>query len=165
MDIRIATVDDAAPLAALLDEYMTELWARTWAGKLPQLVADLAAGRVRAALCDAGFIAWNDDYDLHHCVRGASLCDLFVRRSARGRGVAPALIAFACREIQATGGVFLRGTAVASAVKLYARVGWGWDCREVTLGGRAFRAIAALAGASPRELVRGLPDPAWNHEP
>jgi hypothetical protein len=33
------------------------------------------------------------------------------------------------------------------------------------LGGRAFRTVAANAGATPREIVRGLPKPEWNQEP
>jgi GNAT superfamily N-acetyltransferase len=168
MHVRIASADDLPLFAELLDACMLELFSKRWSGTIDHLAADLAAGVVQIAIAGdrepIGFVAWAPAYDLHHCVRGGEICDLYVRPSARGRAVAPALIAFACRQVELDGGIFIRGTAVANAVPLYARVAWGWDCREIILGGRAFRTVADLAGASPRELARGLPDPAWNHE-
>jgi GNAT superfamily N-acetyltransferase len=165
MQIRLAISADLPRVAELIAAGMRELYDRPWGGTVERLAADVAAGRVTIAVAgDLGYIAWAPAYDLHHTVRGGEVDELYVAPARRGRGVAPQLIAFACAEIERAGGVFLRGTAVASAAALYDRVAWGWNCREVTIGGRAFRTIAALAGASPRAIVRGLPDPRWNHE-
>jgi GNAT superfamily N-acetyltransferase len=147
---------------------MSELFRKPWGGHVDQLSADMTAERVHIAVAiesgePCGFIAWSDDYDIHHCVRGASVCELYVDPRRRGAGIAAQLVAFACRQVSDGGGAFLKGTAVPSAVKLYDRVAWGWDCREMIVGGRAFRALAKLAGARPREIARGLPDPASNH--
>jgi hypothetical protein len=36
---------------------------------------------------------------------------------------------------------------------------------EYTVSGRAFRHLADLSGKSVREVIRELPEPAWNSEP
>jgi hypothetical protein len=36
---------------------------------------------------------------------------------------------------------------------------------ESYVSGRAFRRLAELSGESLREIVKGLPDTAWNYEP
>jgi GNAT superfamily N-acetyltransferase len=164
VDVRLATADDLPHVATLIDAGMVELYRRRWGGTVARLAADLAAGRLAIAIAgDAGYIAWQPAYDIHHAIRGGEVDELYVAPARRGHGVAAQLVAFACGEIARDGGAFLRGTAVASAAPLYDRVASGWDCREVCLGGKAFRTFAALAGASARAIVRGLPDPAWNH--
>jgi GNAT superfamily N-acetyltransferase len=168
--IRPATRSDLEPVGAMIDACMVELFDRRWSGTVDRLAADLDAGRVAIAIAIAGdrlvgFIAWNSDYDLHHCVRGGTVCELYVDPTCRARGVAAQLVAFACGDIRRGGGVFLKGTAVRAAAPLYDRVAWGWDCREVILGGRAFRTFADLAGAPARAIVSGLPARAWNDEP
>jgi GNAT superfamily N-acetyltransferase len=167
--VRLADSEDIEDAGRMIGACMTELFGKRWSGTTARLAADLSAGRVRIALAVAerpiGLIAWNDDYDIHHCVTGGTTCELYVEPAYRGRAIAAKLIAFACREIERGGGVFIKGTAVASAAPLYDRIAWGWDCREVILGGRAFRTLAGLVDATPRQLVRSLPDPAWNHEP
>jgi GNAT superfamily N-acetyltransferase len=166
--IHTAAPVEAGVIGTLIDACMVELYQRRWNSTPGVLAADLDVGRLCVAIATRGepigLIAWAPAYDIHHCVRGGEIAELYVAPAHRGRGVAPQLIAHACRAIGDGGGVFVRGTAVASAVPLYARIAWGWDCREMILGGRAFRAMAALAGASPRAIVRGLPDPSWNHE-
>lgn len=169
--IRDATAEDAQALVPLLDANVRALGGTRWLGSPERLVADVLAGsaaRLAVAARDqrlVAFIAWAPAYDLHHCVRGAEVCDLYVDPGTRGVGLATQLLAHACARVAQGGGVYIRGTATRGAVPLYARVAWGWDCREMILGGRAFRTLAALAGASPKTLARGLPDPAWNHEP
>jgi GNAT superfamily N-acetyltransferase len=163
--IRRATPDDAPVAGGMIDAYMRELFGKPWSGTPARLALDLASGHLAIALAgDTGFLAWAPAYDLHHCVRGGEVADLYVTPAARGRGLAAQLVAFVCAELARGGGVFLRGAAVAGAAALYDRVAWGWDCREVILGGRAFRTFAALAGQSARAIVRGLPPAAWNHE-
>jgi GNAT superfamily N-acetyltransferase len=165
--IRLATPTeaDATTAGGLIDACMRELFAKSWSGTGAQLAADLAAGHIAIALArDAGFISWAPGYDLHHCVRGGEVADLYVTPAARGSGLVAQLVAFACAEVARSGGVFLRGTAVASAAPLYRRVAWSWSSDEIILGGRAFRALADLAGQPARTIVRGLPPPAWNHQ-
>lgn len=163
--IRRATVDDAAWIGELIDAGMRELYQRGWNATPDALAADLTAGRIALAVAERdGYIAWEPAYDIHHCMPGGQVCELYVAPPRRGRGLAPQLIAFACAEVRRGGGHYLRGSAVASAVALYSRVAWGWDAREVILGGRAFRAVADLAGAPARVLARNLPPVAWNHE-
>jgi GNAT superfamily N-acetyltransferase len=89
MEIRLATSGDVPALAALNDAYMRELFARPWNGTAERLAADLDDGVVHAALTEArdAFVAWHDAYDLHHCIRGASICDLYVPPAAHGLGV------------------------------------------------------------------------------
>lgn len=169
--IRDATTDDAHALVPLMDANVRALGGARWHGSAERLVADVLAGsaaRLAVAARDerlVAFLAWTAAYDLHHCVRGGEVCDLYVDPDARGVGLATQLLAHACAQVARAGGVYIRGTATRGAVPLYARVAWGWDCREMILGGRAFRTLAALAGASSKLIARGLPDPAWNHEP
>ena len=172
MLVRVVEPRDVPALAALNRRYMAELFGRPWKGTEERLAADLFEDRVvAAALAErrgaaVGFVAWSPAYDLHHCIRGALLADLYVEPAARGAAVALALVARACAEVRAAGGVYLVGTAVGDRpARLYARVAETWPTVEAILGGRAFRTFADLAGASPRDLVRGLPLPAWNREP
>jgi GNAT superfamily N-acetyltransferase len=168
MRIHLATRDDVPALVTLNDAYMRELFRRPWNGTAEQLAVDLAEGVVHAAVTEArdAFVAWNDAYDLHHCIRGASICDLYVPPAARGRGIAACLLAFAAARIAERGGTYLVGTIAGDrSGPLAARVAEGWPTREFILGGRAFRAVAALEGATPRELARSMPPVAWNNEP
>lgn len=168
MEIRLAEAADVGALAALNDAYMRETYRRAWNGTEAQLAADLAAGVVRVAITAArdAFVAWHAAYDLHHCIRGGSINDLYVAPPVRGRGVAPALLAFAAARVQEAGGIYLVGTASGSlGAPLYARAAHGGATVEFILGGRAFRQVASLAGAGPRAIARGLPPVAWNVEP
>lgn len=172
VQIRLASAEDADLLGQLQSEYMRELFDKPWGGSSDALARDLNENRLSAALAidsrrraPVGFVAWTFGYDMHHCVRGGEMIDLYVRPDHRGIGRSAQLVAVACNEIAKSGGVFIKGTAVASAVSLYKRVAWGWDCREMILGGRAFRTVAEKAGATPREIIRSLPKPEWNHEP
>ena len=49
--------------------------------------------------------------------------------------------------------------------RLYDRFCVFFPGATANLSGRAFRHLAGLAGASPREIARSLPEPAWNYEP
>jgi GNAT superfamily N-acetyltransferase len=172
MVIRLVRPDDVPALAALNVRYMRELFGRAWNGTPERLAADLFVDRVvSAAVAErdgalVGFVAWTPAYDLHHCIRGGAICDLYVEPPWRGLGVALQLLAACCAEVRAAGGIYLVGTAVGTGpARLYARAAATWPTVEAILGGRAFRTIADLAGAPARAIVRGLPSPAWNHEP
>lgn len=61
------------------------------------------------------------------------------------------------------GCAFLRAGADEEEVaSLYARVAMNWPATTCYVSASAFRAFAALAGQSPREIVRRLPDAALN---
>ena len=96
---------------------------------------------------------------------GGEVLDLQVAPEHRRRGVAALLIVAVCKEMFAVGGRFLRGGAldsgpsIACTADLFPR-----SAMTRHSGGRAFRRLAELGGASARELVRSLPKKAWNFE-
>jgi GNAT superfamily N-acetyltransferase len=169
VSVRPAAASDGAALASLISDYMHETYDRPWGGSLDALTRD--ASRVECLLAlDAvpiGFAAWTPAYDLHHCMPGGDLIDLYVAPSHRARGVAAMLVAAAADRIRARGGRYLSGLGVASQVtgKLYARLAMQFPGAACIVGGRAFRALADLAGKPAREIVRGLPDKSWNYQP
>jgi GNAT superfamily N-acetyltransferase len=170
--VRAAEPDDVDAIAALFGPYMREAYDGPWHGSAEALRRDAFGGRCEIQVAVAadgrlvGFLAYAGSYDLHHCVQGADGLDMYVAPEARNRGVAPALVCAAARAIHARGGVYLRGGAVerGSAGRLYARMGVCDTAVACTVGGRAFRRLAELAGRPPREVARGLPERAWNYE-
>jgi len=70
-------------------------------------------------------------------------------------------------KIQKHGGAYLKGGAVNSSVvhRLYQRIAMRVSENDYYVSGRAFRRLAELSGKSPREIVSGLPEVAWNYEP
>jgi hypothetical protein len=112
-----------------------------------------------------GFVAWTRTYDLHHCVTGGSVCDMFVEHAHRGRGVALQLVAFAANGIRKACGIFVQGQAVQGREKEYARIAVSFPGASCIIGGRAFRTLADLVGESPRTIARHLPAREWKFEP
>jgi GNAT superfamily N-acetyltransferase len=170
--LRRAGLADVPALAALLELYMRETFRCPWGGDATRLGRDLGA-RVDALLASPGdgppigFAAWVPSYDVHHCVPGATLLDMFVAREHRARGVAAELVARVAAEVRAGGGVYIAGMDVGGerARRLYDRVAVAFPGRDCIVGGRAFRELADLAGRSAREIARNLPPAAHNHEP
>jgi GNAT superfamily N-acetyltransferase len=173
-DIRPATADDVPALAVLLPEYMRELFGgeAIWRGTPEALARDGFGSHfemvvvARAGECH-GFVGWRSSYDLHHCISGAEVLDLYVRPELRGRGVALQMVAAIAAMVRARGGTFIKGQAVgpASTRRLYERLAVAFEGADCIVGGRAFRTLADLAGKSARVMVRGLPDKASNYEP
>jgi GNAT superfamily N-acetyltransferase len=169
--VRAAVRDDIPALTSLLEAYMAETYDRPWSGSQKALEQDLG-GKVEAMLAfssieeSVGFASWFLAYDLHHCVSGGEVIDMFVRPAHRGRGAAPALLAAVAAAVQQRGGCYLRGQAVARPAtrRLYDRVAVLFPGAECNVSGRAFRTIAALSGQSPREIARNLPDKSLNYE-
>ncbi len=164
---------DGPRLAELLASYVQEAYAGRWYGSDSALVADAAAQRVQllVATADAGsivgFVAWNHAYDLHFCMSGGNVLDLYVAPAARSRSVAVRLLSALARDVHARGGRFLKAQALAPhtpAYRLYARVAVMKDALDCTVSGRAFRRIAELAERPPREIARSLPPVAWTYE-
>ena len=168
--VRTATRGDVPGIAALLSDYMHETYSAEWRGKPIAIERDGFGNQFHLAVAASGpeivaFIAWTLSYDLHHCLAGGAVLDLYVAPEHRHRGVAALLIAAVCKEVFAVSGRFLKGGAVDSvtANRLYSRFTPAFG-NEYTLGGRAFRRLAEFGGASARDLVRSLPKKAWNFE-
>jgi GNAT superfamily N-acetyltransferase len=169
--IREATRDDAATIAGLLRSYMLETYEQAWPGSVERLLEDGFGARFRTLIAaDArhalGFLAWEPAYDLHHCLQGGLVLDLFVLRQHRARGIAVQLIARAAEVIQREGGAFIKGGAVEGGAgsRLYGRFAPAFG-NDYILGGKAFRHLAAQSRLPVRSLARSMPSREWNFEP
>ena len=169
--IREASPDDVHALATLLRAYMLETYDSEWRGSVNGLLQDGLGARFRAlmaALADraVGFVAWERSYDLHHCLSGGHILDLYVAHQHRARGIAVQLIARAAGVIHREGGAFIKGGAVDSGTgsRLYGRFAPAFG-NDYILGGKAFRHLAAQSSVPLRKLVRALPKREWNFEP
>jgi GNAT superfamily N-acetyltransferase len=170
--IRPATVEDVPALAALLDAYMQEVFNSRWHGSRDALIADGFGAKFATILAESSdgqvvaFVAWQHSYDLHHCVVGAEVIDMYVAPAFRGRAVSLLLIAQLASQVRAFGGLFVKGQAVTRrrTQGLYERVAVSFPGADCIVGGRAFRALADLAGRPARFIVKNLPNKSWNHE-
>jgi len=150
---------------------MLETYHEEWRGTVNGLLQDGFGARFRAliaALPDqtVGFLAWETSYDLHHCLSGGHVLDLYVTPRHRARGIAVQLIARAAGIIHNEGGAFIKGGAVDSGTgsRLYGRFAPSFG-NDYILGGKAFRHLAARADLPVRKLVRSMPHREWNFEP
>ena len=112
------------------------------------------------------FLAWERAYDLHHCLTGGHILDLYVAHRHRARGIAVQLIARAAGVIHIEGGAFIKGGAVdsGSGSRLYQRFAPAFG-NDYILGGKALRHLAAQSHLPMRKLVRSMPKKEWNFEP
>lgn len=171
--IRKASRNDIPHLIKLLDDYMRETYNGAWAGTAERLEKDgfgnefetMIAGTSKGEII--GFAAWISTYDLHWCLKGGEVIDMFVSPSHRGRGVALLMMTEVASEIQKCGGRFLKGGAVDNAVvrRFYGRMAMCFPDGTSYVSGRAFRHLAGLVGKNLREIVGNLPETAWNCEP
>jgi len=169
--IRETSPDDVHAIAALLREYMLETHDDKWRGSVNGLLQDGFGARFRALIAvhaneAVGLLAWEKSYDLHHCLSGGHILDLYVARRHRARGIAVQLIATTAGVIHSEGGAFIKGGAVDSGTgtRLYGRFAPAFG-NDYILGGRAFRHLAAQSNLPVRKLVRSMPKRAWNFEP
>lgn len=176
--IRSATLDDSATLAVIITAFMQETFQRPWGGTPQKLAQDglgtalqIVVAEIVVAETDnrqlIAFAAWQPSYDLHHCIKGGEVMDMFVEPTHRGRGVAMQLIVAIALQIQQQGGVFIRGQAVENPAvqRLYQRCAHCFPASECYVSGRAFRRLTELSGQPLRDVVKNLPEPAWNYEP
>jgi len=171
--IRKAHRNDIPCLEKLLGAYMQETYQSAWGGTAQRLEQHLIGSEVKICVAEASdlevvaFVAWTASYDLHWCMKGGEVIDLFVYPSHRGRGIVMLLITDIAMKIQKHGGAYLKGGAVGSSVvhRLYQRIAMRVSENDYYVSGRAFRRLAELSGKSPREIVSGLPEVAWNYEP
>ena len=171
--IRKANVDDIPRLEELLHAYMQETYHGAWGGTKQRLQLHLSGSEVKITIAETfgreviALVAWVPTYDLHWCLKGGEVIDLFVCLPHRSRGVALLLITDVADEIQKQGGTYLKGGAVDSAIvhRLYQRLAMGLPGGEYYISGRAFRRLAELAGKKLREIISNLPEREWNREP
>lgn len=149
---------------------MQEVYHGAWHGTELRLASDAFGAHFHLTLAVdknalIGFAAWCPTYDLHHCLPGIEVIDMYVRPAQRGRGVAACLLARVAADATQLGATFMTGGGLdtGSARRLYARATVTYGGQSY-LGGRAFRAFAQLAGAPPRQVSAQLPPPEWNLE-
>lgn len=169
--IRLVTAADLAALVPLIHAYMEEAYAQPWRGSAEELIADalgqrcsmLAAADPQQSLI--GFFAWIPSYDLHHCLAGGEVLDVYVQPQSRGRGIALLLGCAAAALVREAGGSYLKGSVVPSGSgrRLYRRFAV-CDAAGCIVSGRGFRRLAELAGKSVREVVHHLPEPSWSYQ-
>ena len=169
--IREASPEDVQAVATLLRAYMLETYREEWRGSVSGLLQDGFGARFRTIVAAhanqaLGFLAWEKSYDLHHCLGGGHVLDLYVAQRHRARGIAVQLIARAAGVIHSEGGAFIKGGAVDSGTgsRLYGRFAPAFG-NDYILGGKAFRHLAAQANLPVRKLVRSMPRREWNFEP
>lgn len=160
--IRAAAATDLAEVEELLRSYMAEALSRRWEGSRAALERDglgrefhiLLARRGREAI---GVAFWHRVYNVHYCVAGGEICDVFVKRPYRSSGTALMLIAAAARDIKIAGGSFLRGQSDEHLESLYSRCAVVVRGAECYLGGSEFDALAAAPDVPARRMLRTLP--------
>ncbi|MFM7447547.1 MAG: GNAT family N-acetyltransferase [Leptolyngbyaceae cyanobacterium] len=171
--IRNVVPDDLLALEGLLTAYMQETYQCPWGGTTQKLAQDCFGAEFQMVVAETedqpliGFAVWQSSYDLHHCLKGGEAMDIFVEPNYRGRGIAVQMLITIATQIEQQGGVYLRGQAVEnpSVQHLYQRCAWHFSGVECYVSGRAFRRLTELSGQSLRDVVRNLPEPAWNSEP
>ena len=168
--IREASPEDVQAVAALLRAYMLETYHEEWRGSVTGLLQDGFGARFRTIVAAranqaVGFLAWEKSYDLHHCLGGGHVLDLYVAQRHRARGIAVQLIARAAGVVHSEGGAFIKGGAVDSGTgsRLYGRFAPAFG-NDYILGGKAFRHLATQANLPARNLVRSMPRREWNFE-
>jgi len=96
--IRNATPDDMLALEKLLTAFMQETSQGLWGGTTQKLAQDGFGAEFQMVVAKAenqqlvAFAAWISSYDLHHCIKGGEIIDMFVEPAHRGRGVVIQLI-------------------------------------------------------------------------
>jgi GNAT superfamily N-acetyltransferase len=162
MVVRAASESDMAALATMLSTYMAEAMARAWAGSVAALQRDGLGREFYTHIAFAsdkqiGFACWHRIYNVHYCVPGGEVTDMFVEPAFRNRGVALLLVAAVAKQVQSLGGQFLRGRSDPQLERLYKRFAVIVPGAECYLGGPTFESLAMLSARPLREIVRALP--------
>jgi GNAT superfamily N-acetyltransferase len=170
LTIRRATANDAQALSALIDGFAVDHPAKDYARSSKTLTQAFFSNRplAYAVLAEQdgtaiGFAAWRQAYDMFWSMFGGEGIALYVRPAHRGRGVAACLVAAMCSHIQESGGQYLQASYGEELGPLYERVTTGSTEQVCWVSSSAFEQMAALAGRSPREIVRRLPAKAPGH--
>lgn len=167
----LAQEADIESAVRMIRAYMEETYALPWSGEAGLLERALAVRRLALAVARVderatGFVSWSPSYDLHHCIWGAEVMDLYVEPPFRGRAVALRLLAFVADQVRERGGVYLKGSIAGAPGngRLYGRSAVLDSGLVCTLSGRAFRTLADAKALDIRAAVRSLPPTAWNYQ-
>lgn len=165
--VTLGMVDE---LSALVAEYMNDSYATKWGGSAGSLKQALERGHVsgfvaRRGGVGVGFAATVPDFDLHHCVRGTRVVDLYVAPAHRGRAVALELLAHVANTALSHGFAYIRGEGDArrpAVHHLYGRFSMRYG-DTYNVSGLALRRLASLRNLRPREVLARLPTVEMNH--
>jgi len=134
--------DEGSPRAS---RFSAEVFRRDGFGDAPKfrcIIAEISGGPV-------GYVLHCPDYDTDHLCRGIYMADLYVEKTARGRGIGRALMAAAADDGRQSGAAVMTWTAFRfnePALVLYRRVGHeASDLIEYVAEGAQFRDLAAVA--------------------
>jgi GNAT superfamily N-acetyltransferase len=171
--IRDAAVADLDAIAEMLEDFVAAHPAKSRArsrDKLREaLFGDEPVAHVLVAVDRGrvvGMVQWWRIFEMFWGIFGGKAEWLYVRPEARGRAVAAMLVAEVCKRVRNSGGEFLYlGSVEPSVTALYDRVTHSWPEQTHALSAEAFQRVADLAGASAKEIVRGLPSPGLNRVP
>lgn len=116
--LRRPAPDDAAELAAMVNELSRHEGEPTGHFTPERALADVIGegAPVSGLLAESGdglvgYALWHFAYESSWAARGAFLCDLYVRKAARGQGVGDALLRAVARAVRDAGGTYLWWTA------------------------------------------------------
>ena len=80
--IRGAQPEDVPAIATLMEQYMRETYRGGWHGSTRALTRDAFGAEFRVLVVErrqlVALLAWQTSYDLHHCIAGGQVLDLFV---------------------------------------------------------------------------------------
>jgi GNAT superfamily N-acetyltransferase len=104
------------------------------------------------------FLAWLPCCDLHWCIKGGVIVNLFVCPQHRSRGVAVLLATYLSRQIQERGGTHLKGGAVENPIvhRLYQRIAMRLSDNEYYVSERVCRHLVSLSGKNLRQYSKEL---------
>ena len=174
MTVRRAAVEDASALSALLADYLREKYPSHRGTSADELRRDVLSdtGGHRVLLVDGrggpvGFVSWDPVYDMHWAARGAQVADLYVVPSARGLGIAIALLAGCvprpALKVQLSCGADPMTEPLRRAGSMSVSRS-GSISAECHCSGKAFRRLADLHGNPIRTIIRSLPPQEWNFQ-
>ena len=171
--VRSATEADLEDIAAMVQHFVAGHPAENHPRPLARLREAYFGEKPVANLLVAtrgdrvvGMGQWRLIYDMFWSMFGGEIGWLYVRPDSRGLGIPLALVTEICRQVRLAGGEHLHGGAEPDeTASLYKRLAVGWPSHTVYLSAEAFQICADLAGRSPREIVRNLPDAKLNYEP
>jgi len=152
---------EVAAVGGMLRRYMFESLERSWEGTVEGLSLAMRDGHVNLSVAKLngvaiGLASWHRVFNVHYCVSGGEVTDMFIEREYRGRGIALALLATIAEQIRLFGGVFLRGRSDAGMQALYSRLATIVPGAECYVSGERFVSLASLSNQSPRAAVRAL---------
>ena len=166
--VRVAMASDMPEMGSLLGRYMGEFLGRPWEGSAAELRDGLGRDFHAVIACTGyamvGFAVWHNTYDVHHCLPGGEISDMYVLPQNRGKGIAPTLIAMVASQVLRTGGRFVKGRIDKAAEPFYRKVAIVCEGSESYISGRAFRTLAGRAEAVPQRTIRRFPALSENFE-